>query len=353
MVQPSKLTREDLIEVLSSKNINYYELNYLDKSSILVVPAFGGRILGTFFNSKNLLWINKASFDDWNKGGHRSWYAPEWSKKSIYIFDGPESWQVPSQMDPGNYKVIEYQVDKLIAMRSDFEVETCDHTPYSLSFTRKIILDDQEEYENSFPMLKDIQGLRHISISFEHKLKNRTSKTISKEIGLWSILQVAPPGDVIVPLSSLKDRFYYDYYEPLSSERIKISKDCFFVSVDGEERFKIGFPPNKTMGKIGYLPKTEDEESYFILKSFSNYPERQYIDKPKNDKRLSGDVIQIYNHFEGGDLAFSELECHAPAETILPDKEQAFSIKLLFLFSSRKIINQAISQLVGEMPGLS
>lgn len=349
MDQLNKLSKGELLTLLSKKKISYYQLSSSERESILVVPAFGGRLLGAFFDSQNLLWVNKVSFEGWNKGGHRTWYAPEWTQKSIYILNGLESWQVPSQMDPGNYQVTEYWPDRLIAMKNDFNVETYDHTHYHLSFTRKITLETQEEYEDSFLILKNIPNLRYISLLFEHCLTNKTMVTIFEKIGLWSILAVIPPGDVIVPLAETTGQIYYDYYEPLSMERMKISKDCLSVFVDGEKRYKVGFPPDKTRGKIGYVPRIEEKYSYLILKSFPNLINGKYVDKPKDDLRSSGDVIQVYNHFEGKELAFAELESHAPAKVLLPGEEQCSSIKLLFLFGPKQSLDQAVAKLFGEV----
>jgi hypothetical protein len=177
---------------------------------------------------------------------------------------------------------------------------------------------------------------------------------MQQEIGLWNILQVNPPGLMLNPITKLSGKLFYEYYDPFPAERLKIINGGVAIFVDGARRYKLGFPPAHTRGTIGYLSRLRDTKYGLIVNSFSSNPDGQYVDRPPGDSRNSGDVIQIYNHYEGGKMAFAELECHAPAETLSPGEEQAFSVAMLFLAGEkRKVIEQAAALLFpGNFPEL-
>jgi len=140
---------------------------------------------------------------------------------------------------------------------------------------------------------------------------------------------------------------FYEYYDPFPAERQRTFNGGVAIFVDGARRYKLGFPPAHTRGTIGYLSRLNSDTYGLIVKSFALNPDGQYVDKPQGDSRKSGDVIQIYNHYESGKMAFAELECHAPAETLAPGAEQAFSVEMLFLAGEkREVIERAAALLL-------
>jgi hypothetical protein len=348
------MLKDELIRLLNQKKIAYIELSDALRQSVIVTPALGGRMLGVFLNGTNFLWVNENLPGDWNCGGHRTWLAPEWQDKSFYLKPDRHTWFVDSRLDPGSYKVICYEQNSLIELAGDVEITAVDGTSYVLTITRKIALSSAEQLQVSCPSLADDSSVQSFAISFEHHLKNRGQRTLQQEIGLWSILQVNPPGLMLNPITKYSGKLFYEYYDPFPAERLKPFNSGVAIFVDGARRYKLGFPPAHTRGTIGYLTRLNGNAYGLIVKSFFHNPDGRYVDKPPGDSRENGDVIQIYNHYEGGKMAFAELECHAPAETLSPGEEQAFSVAMLFLAGEkRKVIEQAAALLFpGNFPEL-
>jgi hypothetical protein len=118
--------------------------------------------------------------------------------------------------------------------------------------------------------------------------------------------------------------------------------------VDGNWRYKLGFSPKAVAGQIGYISRLENKDYYAIVKLFSVDPKGIYVDKPKENDRENGDVIQLYNHSKGQKITFAELGCHAPAPFLAPGEEQSFPISIIFLQGKKEEVLQAVSQLIGE-----
>ena len=340
------MQKAELIRLLNQKKIAYLELRAEPSKSVFITPALGGRMLGVFLNETNFLWVNANLPSDWNCGGHRTWLAPEWHEKSFYLKPNRRTWFVDSHLDPGSYKVIRHEQNLMVELACDVDISSVDGTAYSLTITRKIALSSVEQLQSSYPSLADDRAVQSIAISFEHRLKNRGQRTLQQEIGLWSILQVNPPGLMLNPISTVSGTLFYEYYDPFPAERLKTFNSGVAIFVDGARRYKLGFPPAHTRGTIGYLSPLNSDTYGLIVKSFALNPDGQYVDKPPGDSRENGDVIQIYNHYEGGKMAFAELECHAPAETLAPGAEQTFSVEMLFLAGEkREVIERAAALL--------
>jgi hypothetical protein len=340
------LQKDELIRLLSQKKIAYTELINTPNQSVLITPELGGRMLGVFLGGTNFLWVNKMLRCDWNCGGHRTWLAPEWQDKSFYLKPDRRTWFVNRRLDPGNYAVTRYEQNLMVELASDVDISSVDGTAYSLTITRKITLCSPEQLLSSYPSLAHDPSMQSIAIFFEHCLKNRGRRTVHKEIGLWSILQVNPPGLILNPTTEASGKLFYEYYDPFPAERLRTVPGGVAIFVDGARRYKLGFPPAHTRGAIGYLSRLCGTTYGLIVKSFAYNPAAQYVDKPSEDSRNSGDAVQIYNHYEGGAMAFAELECHAPAETLAPGEEQAFAVEMLFLAGEKQEIIHRAAELL-------
>ena len=329
--------------MLSQKKIQWLELSDARDRSVIISPALGGRILGIFLGGANFFWVNENLPCDWNCGGHRTWIAPEWQDKSVYLKLDRCSWFVDPRMDPGNYSVRHFEQKAMVEVAGDLDIVSVDGTHYLLTLTRQISLEPSVQTQRRYHSYAPDGGkAKSICISFEHSLKNRGARPLHQELGLWSIAQVNTPGLVLIPTTSFSGQFFYDYYDPFPSERLLEFKEGAAIFVDGARRYKLGFPPDRTRGAIGYLSKPCSDTYALTVKFFCNYPDGIYLDKPQGDRRNNGDVIQVYNHFEGGSMAFAELECHAPAARIMPGEEQSFGIDMLFFSGKRdEIINRA------------
>ena len=340
------IQKDELIRLLSQKKIAYIELINALNQSVLITPELGGRLLGVFLDGANFLWVNKMLPCDWNCGGHRTWLAPEWQDKSFYLKPDRRTWFVDSRLDPGNYTVISHTQNEMVKLANDVDIASVDGTTYSLTISREIALSSPEYVKTSYPFLADARSVQSVIISFNHYLKNRGRFTVQKEIGLWSILQVNPPGLILNPITKFSGKLFYEYYDPFPAKRLNKFDSGVAIFVDGARRYKLGFPPGHTLGIIGYLSRLSGSRYGLIVKSFAHNPAAHYVDKPLGESRNSGDVIQIYNHYEGGKMAFAEIECHAPAETLAQGAEQAFAVEMLFLAGKKQEIIQLAAELL-------
>jgi hypothetical protein len=339
-------TRKAFLRHLKKLQLEYVELLSESGAYVYVVPQLGGRILGVFLENENLLWVHPKLTTDWNAGGQRTWYAPVGGEYGIYFSEDWNHWKVPPAMDPGNYHIVERMEGKLASVENDFSVYSNEAYQYHLTFTRRT----QPDGNKNFPYdLSDFSDLKKLHISFEHRIRNRMDQTLGNEVGLWSVVQVIPPGTVIIPVTDFSGDFFTDaYFEPFPRERMNRGKKSVSVFVDGNKRYKLGFSPKATAGRIGYISSLKNGEYYAIVKLFSIDPNGKYVDKSKDEGRQNGDVIQLYNHSEGKKMAFAELGCHAPAPFLPPGEEQTFSISIIFLQGKEEDVIQAVSRLIGE-----
>jgi len=337
------MRKSRLIELLKNKKIAHLELSNNHEQSALVTPALGGRLLGVFMdNDISFLWANENLGSDWNCGGQRTWIAPEWQDKSFYLKPDRSTWFVDSRLDPGNYGITRHEPGSMVEMDSAIDITSVDGTDYQLTIKRKISLGHSGQEQAYCIDTYDNGATKHFSLYIEQCLKNRGSRPLHEELGLWSILQIQPPGLILVPLTDLTEKLFYEYYEQFPPERLTTFKSGVAIFVDGTKRYKLGFPPDYASGAIGYLSRFSAGTYGLVIKFFLNAPCTKYVDKPKSDPRENGDVIQVYNHFEGGAMAFAELECHAPAAVLAPEEEQSFCVDFLFCAGSkRSIVEQA------------
>jgi len=203
------MQKDELIRLLNQQKIAYLELSAEPSKSVFITPALGGRMLGVFLNETNFLWVNANLPSDWNCGGHRTWLAPEWHEKSFYLKPDRRTWFVDSRIDPGSYKVIRHEQNLMVELACDVDISSVDGTAYSFTIFRKIALSSVEQLQSSYPSLADDRAVQSIAISFEHRLKNRGQRTLQQEIGLWSILQVNPPGLMLNPISTVSGTLFY------------------------------------------------------------------------------------------------------------------------------------------------
>jgi hypothetical protein len=249
-------------------------------------------------------------------------------------------------MDPGSYRVVERMEKRLVGVENDFSVYSNEAYLYKLIFTRRVWVNEKKKLPYDFSVFS---SLKELHVSFEHRMRNHMDQTLGCEVGLWSILQVTPPGTMIVPIVDFSDGFFSDaYFEHIPKERMKKGEKSVSVFMDGSRRYKLGFPPKAASGSVGYISRLKSGDWYAIVKLFSTDPGGKYVDMPKKGDRENGDVIQLYNHSEGKNMAFAELGCHAPAPFLAPGEEQVFPVSIIFLEGKEEEVFQAVGLLIGD-----
>ncbi len=75
--------------------------------------------------------------------------------------------------------------------------------------------------------------------------------------------------------------------------------------------------------------------------SFAVQPSGLYLDRSSHGpdgEASSGDAVQAYNDAGTGDLAFSEIEAHAPAATLGPGERQGFACDLAIAAQPKRAV---------------
>lgn len=339
--------RGRLLDFLKSHAIAHDEVA-AGNGSLLVVPAWGARVIGAFFDGDNVFWVPPDLSDpkEWNKGGARTWLAPEGHAKGFF-FDktwAPDKWSCPAAIDPGQYQPAEAARAGGLAYANELRALSNDGTPYHLRVTREI-----GSLPN--PVSPDVAppSVKYVGFRFAHRLKNLSDRTIHQEIGLWSLIMVKPGGTMVVPVKADAEGGLYrdNYYERVPPGWITDNWSALTMKVAGPPRYKIGVPAARCRGLTGSITALPDGSWQAIVKRFPWDPHAVYADRPQGEPKSNGDPIQTYNHKEGGAMAFYELECHAPAFTLKPQEEREHPIEILIYRGPEEPIKKIASALFG------
>lgn len=280
----------------------YTSLKELSKNNTkAVICERGARLIYlSVNNSPNLLWVNPQldkilEKNEWNTGGLRVWISPERN----FFYRKPatfQEWFCPNTLDPANYKILEARENKIV-LQTDFELKDI-ATGETLRgvIRREFLL--REAAEN------------RATIAVREALF--TEKTISTKVNLWALLQVNPPGTVVVPVKENAEPVHY--FKPIPLNRIKVSNEAVFFKIDGNLVCKLGVKPEDlpTPGEacIAYISNIGNIWYYLMLKT-SQAPENQEecLDPPKHNPEGPRGCVQSYNSGpEGGPEKFGEIE---------------------------------------------
>jgi hypothetical protein len=317
---------------------------------IVVSRRFGARIMGASpkgLEGPNVIWTNPDLGDEsfhsdasrnWNVGGHRTWLAPE----DRFYLDASENWFVPTEMDPGNYELVAEAGDAHL-FSNRFDITDNQGNTFSLELSRRISL---RENAPQGPDQNDLEDVAAVSFDVTQSLRNTGTKAIGKELphaGIWSLLQVSPPGTVIIPTKG--PPAYIDYFDPIPDDRRGLGEQVITFKIDGAKRGKMGISPQIAPEAVGYM-SAAGSTPMLLVKQFSVDPQGTYLDKPWGKDLPQGDAVQTYN--DDGEMGgFAELECHAPAQILEPDEEQSLTITISAFLGPLEKLKRVGSALLG------
>lgn len=322
--------RKLLTEKLKRNKSDFIMLN----DNLLFVPEFGGRLFAIFLKDKNLLWTNPDFRSRWNKGGHRTWIAPEGGQEGFFFSQSAQKWSVPASLDPASYAVNYIKENEKVYLVSHINIKNNNNQNFILEITRSY--SDILHTDNA------------ISFTFHHKVKNKNIQPFINKIGLWSILQVQPPGYMFIKCNDLltSENWSDKYYEKIPNGFLTEEKGYIIVRMKGGQRFKSGFSPSLSRGKLAYFFRKE-EDFCLVTKECQLFQDLIYLDKPIKNYKGNGHPLQIYNHHEKARKAFAELECHSPAISLKPDGDYGFDIKITALSGKKKIVEEKLEEFLG------
>lgn len=323
-------TKTELLRLLEASGLEYDCLES-GEAWLLAAPALGARMLGAGLGEENAFWTNpRLSARGWseggNAGGERSWLAPESGPGGLF-FSGDGTWEVPPLLDPGSYEAITGDPDRLV-YRNDFGARSAEGRSFELSLTRSMGI---AEVGDAPPCLR---------IDFAHELANRGSEAIDGLIGLWSILQLPASGPGLVLFSTLSDARaaipLRPYFVALPPGVAGSTGRLAWLRVEGGSRYKVGLPALDCGGAVALirratLPADRGRPWLLTALSFRVDPLGLYLDKPSHigpESVGNGDAAQAYNDPGRGELAFCEIEAHAPAPRLEPGQSCAAGLAI-------------------------
>ncbi|MBI2844341.1 MAG: hypothetical protein HYX78_13145 [Armatimonadetes bacterium] len=313
--------RERLIDTLDSVGKPTELYRSPDGTQVLVLP-YGGRVLGLFApgSDENFYWTNAAlespdsarqfyASDQWhNSGGDRTWLSPE---VDLFFPNFPrlDTYFQQRSLDPGNYQVVRSAdgfklVNRLTVnlsrLKEDVELEitkSIGPAPNPLRHERGIDLGNVQyagytQY-TSLDLLKgDPQG--------------------KAQIGLWNLVQMPHPGDLVVPTySRAEPNIYFGTVGTIGTEDTVISDRLFRYRMRQQGEHKLAIRAAVTTGRVGYIYQTGDKWA-LIIRNFWVNPSGEYIDVPWKETDYFGYSTQACN-INSGLGQFNELEYHIPA----------------------------------------
>ncbi|MBN1231816.1 MAG: hypothetical protein JXA60_00480 [Candidatus Coatesbacteria bacterium] len=322
--------RKLLIEKLKKNKVNFKIIN----DSLLFVPAFGGRLFAIFLKDNNLLWTNPDFRNRWNKGGHRTWIAPEGGKGGFFFSLSGKKWNVPPSLDPASYSMNYFKEKERIDLQSDVNIKNNSNQVFNLEITR------------TYSEIKCSPC--SISFTFQHQARNKNSQQFINTIALWSILQVQPPGYMFIGNNDLllPESWSDKYYEKIPEGFLMEENGYVMIRIEGGKRFKSGFHPASDRGKLAYIFK-KATDFCLVTKECQLFKDNIYIDKPIADYKGNGHPLQVYNHYETGRKAFAELECHSPSISLKPGARYGFDIKISALLGKKKTVEEKLEEFLG------
>jgi hypothetical protein len=339
-------TREDLESLLRASGISWRSAEKGDRWMV-VAPALGARILGAGIGQENAFWVPPSlSTGGWdeggNAGGQRTWIAPEAGPQAF--FSGGDAWSVPLALDPGDYRP-HAAGPGWLSFRSAFTAEAADGQRFPVAITRRMRLEVPADAARNV-----------LRIRFQHQLENTGAAAIQYRVGLWSIIQLPceEKGTVLLGRSSDAGSLPRPYFYDLPPGVLRNTGSLSLLEVGGGRKYKVALPPQGSAGVVAFLRRARvpNERSGWILtaQKFAVDPAGTYLDKPVNagvPAAGNGDATQAYNDPGTGEMAFCEIEAHAPAAALPPGGSQNAEIEILIARADGPGMKQILSRELG------
>jgi hypothetical protein len=322
-------TKTDLHHLLEKSGIAFRTIES-GRSWMVVCPALAARIMGAGIGEENAFWVppvlsTRGWADGGNAGGQRTWIAPEGGPSGFFFTPDGTKWSVLPDLDPAHYRPA-----PALAGGASFRTELTARTAHGA--TRRISL------LRSMTLEEDSSGPgQALTIRFRHELGNAGRSTLEKTIGLWSIIQL--PCDVqgsVFFAYRRQGAALRRYFGSLPSESTGDTGSVAWLRVKGGTRFKAGMSPSDFAGTVGFVrparvPETGGTRFTLTVMRFDVDPAGTYVDKwsytvpsaPPN-----GDAAQAYCDAGTGDLAFCEIESHAPAPSLAPGASEGQDVRI-------------------------
>lgn len=272
-----------------------------------LVSEYGGRLYGPVFSDgKSACWIPECMREDgpfldciasgaWNIGGERLWLAPElkFNVRDKKRFD--ESYDLPREIDPGEYILARSANGADLSADMRFEArETGERKSIRI----------RREYRPCPNPLRErdalMDGVLYAGYSHEITLEDDDKDAAVEP---WTLTQLAAPGRMIVELRP--GWIYADYYAPVG-ENLESAERAARLNVTGRHVYKVGFRAEDCTGRLGYT-YFQDGECILSVREFYSQASNAYTKEPADRPGVRGFSAHVYAD-DGRNGSFTELE---------------------------------------------
>jgi hypothetical protein len=322
-------TKGDLVRLLEKSGLAF-ETMESGSSWMIVCPALAARIMGAGIGDENAFWVPPAlSARGWadggNAGGQRTWIAPESGPSGFFFSPKGTQWSVPADLDPAHYSSAPAPAGGM-SYRTELTARTAHGASRRISLVRSMALQEDPSGPGAA-----------LTIRFRHEIGNAGSSTLEKAIGLWSIIQLPceVQGTIFFKRRG-QGGALNRYFGDLPRVSMGDAGSAAWLRVKGGTRFKAGMSPTDFAGTVGFVrparvPKMGSTPFILTVMSFDVDAEGTYVDKSSYtvpSAPPNGDAAQAYCDAGTGDLAFCEIESHAPAASLLPGESRGQDIRI-------------------------
>jgi hypothetical protein len=306
---------------------------------VAVAPAWQGRVLTSTAAGErgaSFGWINRAVIAAGKVlphmtpygGEDRLWLGPEGGQFSLFFRAGDpfdfEHWQTPPALDSEPWKVTARDAGHVSVAR---ELKLTNHagTTFDLRAERTVRLLDGAAVRESCGRGPEA-GLAWVAFQSENRLVNIGRAAWKRATGLpsiWVLGMFAPSPSTTVVVPARKDAVVNDaYFGHVPPDRLVRGAKAIFFRGDGQQRGKLGLPPQarSTLGSYDPTGRT-------LTVVWYNQPRgpRPYVNAlwPPQKDPFSGDAVNAYNDGPPAPGVkamgpFYELETSSPAAELAP-----------------------------------
>lgn len=309
-----------------------------EESRVLISPEYQGRVMTSSSEGENGLsygWINHDLISSGETlphinpvgGEERFWLGPEGGQYSIFFKSGDtfdfENWQTPPCIDTEKYDLV-FANDTEAEFSKTINLTNYNNFVFEFNVNRKISLLNNEKIKTELGIVFQNE-VKSVGFKTVNSLKNSSAEDWKKENGLLSIwllgmFNPSPEVTVIIPYKTEAESDYIvkdDYFGKVPSDRLVVKNGIVFFKGDGNQRGKIGIPPQRALPIIG----SYDSENNLLTIVKCEVPEgiNDYVNSAWEQQKypFKGDAINSYNDGpleDGGQLGpFYELETSSPA----------------------------------------
>lgn len=358
-----------------------YDLQFLTKHTnpvelkngnarILVSPEYQGRVMTTSSEGESGLslgWINHdliASGEVLKQinpigGEERFWLGPEGGQYSIFFKNGDsfdfENWQTPACIDTETYDLV--SSDKTHAEFSkSIRIKNYSNFQFEFNVNRKIILLNSKSIQAELRIVFQ-EGVKSVGYKTVNQLKNTGSADWKKESGLLSIwllgmFNPSPEVTIFVPYKTGVESDYIvkdDYFGEILPDRLVVKDGFVFFKGDGNQRGKIGIPPQRALPVIGSYDAIN--KVLTVVKCEAPAGVTEYVNSAWEMQEFpyKGDAINSYNDGpleDGSQMGpFYELETSSPALALKSGETATYKQSTIHFQGTEEELNSICQQI--------